>query len=400
MTLLCLFLAQVATADPGLSDPSFTSETFIQLRHDLFGDPMVPAYQYLTLREHHRGVDVNLIAGLEWVAGLDHTSDFDLYAMNVSIQAENTTWMVGRQQAIGAVRLQSFDGVRGSVRGTNLLVEGWGGVARHFDVDDVLDGAGLGRVQATFFAGPLLVRAGLQADVNFTQEYVVREDVEARLRIGGGSWAPEARASAVLTEDGEQVFLERARVQLSTWVAHRVQVTLYAQHQVGADPLYRFGDRILTTFAPDGVDEVGVRGRWVDQRWSMVSGRYALTSYDQRDGRAWGHVVDAFFSPPRARSPLTVVPAYRFRAGPGGVYHAASAEGRLRVWKRGELITRAAVVPFRKLHEPWDVVLDGSVTLAQRLGPYLRVQTGVDVTSDAVYDLDVRGHMVVTVQAP
>ena len=114
----------------------------------------------------------------------------------------------------------------------------------------------------------------------------------------------------------------------------------------------------------------------------------------------FGHGVDVVWLPPRTDRPARLLPAYRFRNGPGGVFHAFSSALEVDLGDTDDAVFRAAYVPHRKLAESWDEVVDGGAELRHWFGPQTGLSAGVDVASDALYALDVRGTAVLVVGVP
>jgi hypothetical protein len=394
-----LLLAAMAVAlEPRspLPQPAMRSDTVLAVRHDLLGERMVPAWQLVSLHQAHQGVTVQALAGMEWVAGLDHPGDTDLYLLDLGFGYRTSEWVVGRQRSVGALRPRTLDGVTGRFIAPGLVVEGSGGIARHQDLDDLQDGVGLGRTQITGWAGPLTVRAG--AEVEGGAVPVARQDLDASVQVGNGARPATLRALGVVGETpGATPTPERIHAEVGGWALERVHTAVWVGHRGAAAPESLLGDAILAAFAPEGVDEAGVRTRLSGRRWASVHGRYAVHRYRELETPVIGHAVELSHAPARSSSAVRLLPTYRFQAGVGGVFHATSAVVAADLGRGLVALGRGAVVPYRKLHQPWATAVTTGVELDQRIGAVSGVRAGVDLVADATYALDARGHVVLTV---
>ncbi|HJN73468.1 MAG TPA: hypothetical protein QGF58_05995 [Myxococcota bacterium] len=360
------------------------SETVVQVRHDFLGQRQLPASEYLRVRSEHHGVAVSGYAGLSWSGEIDP----DLYLLNASSQATWGSWEVGRQLVRGPLRPMSLDGAQLSWTRGGLQFSGWGGLARHHDLDDLADGEAMARLEARVVKGPARLRLGGLAGV------------ESSPHADGELWLGGDRAGVrALVVTGPEAPVQWARVALESSLTPGVRASIHAQHREALDPDSLFGEAITAAFAPEGVDQVGGSVRLRGARRSTLWTSYALTSHSEDEVRQWGHLVDVAWLPGRARL-WTVAPAYAFRSGPGGVFHALSARATLSLSDARSLHATAAVVPYRKLHEPWDTVLTGGLEVHSELTERLRVQAGVEAASDATHRFDLRGNAGLVVSLP
>jgi hypothetical protein len=386
--MIALFLVQPAWAAEAVE-----SETVLQARHDFFGEPYTPLYQYVRVFEETRGVDVAAYAGAEWADGLDEPVNPELYLLEASGRVGWARWTLGRQQAVEIFRPSTFDGARLELSPSDAVsVDAWGGVARHHDLDDLVDGVAVGRASLRLQSSAAALRAGLGIDPS--GEHPVQEDLEGRIRLGHRGPMPEARALLVL--GGAD--LRWSQLALSANVASGVRLTVEGEHRATWDPTDLLGESLVAAFAPTAVDSVGIGMRVSDRTWSALSVEYAFDSYEQVDERVYGHSIDASYASGRRRAPVRVVPSYRFRAGPGGMFHALYATALLDVGDDRTLGATGALVPYRKMHDPWATTLAGGLRASQALGSHVTITAGMDAASDAVYAFDLRanGTLLVT----
>ena len=369
------------------------SETVMQARHDFFGEPITPLYQYVRVFEDTDSVDVAAYGGAEWAAGIDEPGDPELYLLEASGRVGWARWTVGRQQAVEVFRPETFDGARLELSPSDSVsVDAWGGVARHHDLDDLVDGEAVGRASLRLQSGAAALRCGLGIDPE--SEHPVQEDLEGRIRLGHRGLLPEARALVVLGGSD----LRWSQLALAASVVSGVRLTLQGEHRATWDPTDLMGEALVAAFAPTAVDSVGIGMRVSDRTWSALSVSYAFDSYEQVDERVYGHAVDASYVSGRRRAPFRVVPSYRFRAGPGGMFHAGYATALLDLGDDTTLGATAAIVPYRKLHDPWATTLAGGLSASQAIGSHVTITAGADAARDAVYAFDLRanGTLVVT----
>lgn len=393
MTLLLLLLAVPAHA------LELQSETVAQIRHDFFGQPIVPLYQYLRLSQDQGGVRIDGYGSLAWSSGLDNSADPDLYQLSATSSESWGTWQVGRQQAVSVIRPWTFDGAHVVLHpAEGLQVGAWGGWSRHQDLDDLADGAGIGRLEARWFKGPFATRLGVVGQAEPGSTPTMEEDIELWFTPRSAPLSPAARALVVAGQPGDP--LQWARLELSASPISRLRTTVHAQTRTAIDPTALLGEAIIETFAPDGVDEFGGSLRVSDAHWAAFSSSYALVRYTQQDTTMWGHSVDISYQPGARNATLRVVPGYSFRAGPGGMYHALRATGEVDLDDATAVSLQAAVVPYRKLHDPWATAVTTGLDLDRDLGRLVHVQGGVDVVADALYKIDLRGTLALTVVAP
>ena len=105
---MIVLLLPVAWAADGV----YESETVLQARHDFFGEPLTPLYQYVRVFDQVGPVDVSAYAGAEWSAGVDEPVDPELYLLEARGRVGWARWTLGRQQAVDLFRPQTFDGAR------------------------------------------------------------------------------------------------------------------------------------------------------------------------------------------------------------------------------------------------------------------------------------------------
>ena len=375
-------------AAPGWAADAIESETIVQARHDFFGEPITPLYQYVRVFEHAGPVDVAAYAGGEWADGIEEPGDAELYLLEARGRTGIARWTLGRQQAIEVFRPRTFDGARIELAPSDqIAIDAWGGVARHHDLDDLEDGEATGRVSLSVRSTAASVRLGLGVDPNAT--HAVQEDAEARVRFGGAAM-PEARALVVL--GGAD--LRWGQLAIAASAVPGVRFTVEGEHRATWDPTDQLGEAVVAAFAPESVDSVGVGMRVSDRTWSAWSVDYAFDSYEQGAvaERVYGHSIDASYASGRRRAPVRVVPSYRFRAGPGGMFHAGYATALWALADPTTLSATGAVVPYRKLHDPWATALAGGLRLGQEIGSMVTLTAGIDVASDATWIVDVRGN--------
>lgn len=371
-------------------------ETVAQLRHDHFGDLYLPTWQLLRFDQAAGPVEVSGYGGVEWMAGLANPVDADIYDLNAAGDLGGGRWAVGRQQGLGALRSQTFDGVSyGRTLGERFRAEAWVGMARHQDIDDLLEWASVGRLAFGYQGRALRARAGFELADGPETDLVAREDLEAWLALGSGSRPARLGARLVVAQatgadlvSGTTV-VEWARLDFGARPWSPLETSVHLQHREAADPGSLFGDAILDALAGGAVQEAGVGLRLLGARWSALSVRTAVVGYGE--GHRWGHKADVAWMPGRSDATLRLTPSFVSRTGPGGRYHGGSARVR---WLAGDataLTGRAAAVPFQKGDEPWDLVLTGGLELQHGFTPWLRLGAMVDAATDRDSLVDVRG---------
>ena len=371
----------VATA---LAAPSAESETLAQVRHDFFGERSVPVATFLRLYED------NAYASMQAAMRLDQDAELDLYLLSASSTRPWGHWGVGRLLASAPMRPQIIDGASLGWRHQGFSVEGWGGVARQLELEDLHEGQPMARTQASWSSRSLWVRAGATLDSE------LRGDAELLYRSPGLPGRPSASLLAVASPDTPTEWL---RVEVGAAPASRLRLSAHAQHREAVDPQGLLGEAITASLARGGVDEVGLGVRLSSATWSAVSATYALSRYDEQGEPVMGHAVDASWLPPRSDGVLRVSPAYRYRSGPGGQFHATYATASLSLGDRRQLIGRAAVVPYQKLSDPWDTALTAGLELRQGWR-WAEIRGGLEAASDATYSFDLRGSCALILRWP
>src|SRR4030095_6255821 len=159
------------------------------------------------------------------------------------------------------------------------------------------------------------------------------------------------------------------------------------------------GESLVAAFAPTSVDSVGVGVRVSDRTWSSLAGSYAFDSYEQGDARVCRDALDASYVSGRRAGLLRVVPSYRLRAGPGGMFHAGYAQALLDVGDETTLGATGALVPYRKLHDPWALAVAAGLRASRAFGSHVTITAGADAARDAVYEFDLRANGTLLVQA-
>ena len=350
---------------------SAESETLAQVRHDFFGERQVPVATTLRL------VEDGAYADLQAALRLDHAADLDLHVVSASSRRHWGHWGLGRQLVHAPLRPQLIDGARLGWRQGGLSVEAWGGLARHLELDDLREGTPTGRVQAGWASGSVWTRAGATVDEE------LRGDLEVLART---AWPgrPSARALLISAPTQPTALL---RAELGASPVPRLRVTAHAQHREPLDG--PTGEALLATFAPEGADEVGLGLRWSNASWSSLAGSYALGRHEEQGQPVLGHAVDLSWTPPRSDRVLRPSPAYRYRSGPGGQFHAVHAAASVSLGDRRELRLHGAVVPYQKLDEPWDTAWVAGLEGRQRWRR-VELRLGAEAAADATFALDVR----------
>ncbi len=383
--LVGLLAAGAARAD-GLE-----AETVAQVRHDLFGERYVSAWQFLRLDGRAGPVSVDGYAALDASAGLDQPLDSDVYLLSLSGDAGPVGWSAGRMETLGALRPQTLDGARLAWGRSGVSLDLAGGVARAQALDDLLDGAGFGRLSVAWLGSGLQVRAGLQGETGADTPTIARQDLD--LRVSGSSrarpWAGGRLVAAEPLEQGGPAVLEWARLDAGLAVGGGASVAAHGQRREAADPDSLFGDALIEAFAGGAVSEAGASLRVSGARWSALSAGYALVSYERADGASWGHAADASWS--GSAGGIRVTPSWSFRAGPGGAYHAVASRVEAPLSDTMDLDVRLGIVPYRKGHDAWDVAMTLGSGLSCEVHRHLVFSAQADVARDALSLLDVRG---------
>lgn len=401
MPVRTLTVAAALLAPAWANAASLELDTVAQLRHDYLGQ----MWQLVRFDEALGPLSVQGYAGLQWLLGYDEGGDTDLYDLNLGGALGPGSWVLGRQQAMAALRSQAFDGGRVSLPlGDHLRMTAWGGLARHQDLDDLRDGAEMARLELGWSGGLLRARAGAQVETGPQTPLVLRQDAEGLLTLGTGPRPARTDVRVVLAEplgdDTGSATLEWARADLSLRPWSMLETSIHAQHREAADPLSLFGDALLDALAGGAVQQVGVGLRYLGARWSSVSARYALLSYGEALGGSLGHKVDLAWQPGRTDSAWRLSPALASRSGPGGQYHALYTRLTWQVADATELTGRTAAIPFKKAEDPWALALAGGLELQQRFAAWGSLLATVDLASDRQRLLDTRGGAVLHLEWP
>jgi hypothetical protein len=389
---LLLCAAALLGAAPVLAG-SLELESVAQLRHDHYGELYVPAWQLMRFEQAAGSVELQGYAGFEWLAGVPFPTDTDIYHLSAAGSLGDGRLELGRQRGSGALRSQTFDGA--SYRhalGERLWTSAWLGMARHQDVDDILDFASVGRAELGWSGDALWLRGGLEMADGPDTELIARQDVEGLLRLGSGARAGRFGARAVVAEPieaGGGAVLEWARTDLALRPWSPLELSFHAQHREAADPGSLFGDAIIDALAGGVVQEAGAGLRLIGARWSSLSTRTAVVSYGE--GHDWGYKVDVAWLPGRSDASLRLGPALSSRTGPGGQFHALSSQLRWSASDATSLAGTAAVVPYRKGEQPWATLVTGGLQLRQRVAGWARLGAMVDLATDGGELFDVRG---------
>ena len=400
LPLLLALTAHAQDVPVPTAKSSAESETMAQIRHDLFGATFVPFYQYIRFDSQSGNTQFVGYAGIGAVSGLDHPPNVDLYTLHAQRKAGRGEWVLGRQQASTLQRRQTFDGARYWWRPNgHVALDAWGGVARHFDLDDFRDGTGIGRIAMNLRGGPMLVRAGAQVEAGKDTPFIAREDLQARATLGKGVDAPVLEGLISIAEPDFTV--EWGRVEVRVPVGGRVDLGLHGQHREAANPNALFGDAILATLAGGGVNEAGVSVIAYGPQWARFSGTYRLVDYTgPTAGQGLGHEIDLAYMPGRTGKSYRITPSYSFRSGPNGAYHAFYVVADDRLDDGTRVQARAAVVPFQKGHDRWRVAVDGGLEGSRDLTPGTSLRASLDAATDGTFKVDLRLGAAITVRLP
>lgn len=368
-------------------------ETVAQLRHDHFGDLYVPAWQLMRFEQAAGSVALQGYAGFEWLAGVPWPTDTDIYHLAASGELGGGAWSAGRQRGRGALRAQTYDGVSyARAIGDHFHTAAWLGMARHQDVDDILDFASMGRAELGWSGSSLWLRGGVEVADGADTPMIARQDLEGTVRMGSGPRAGRFGTRLVVAEpieEGGGAVLEWARADLAVRPWSPLELSVHAQHREAADPRSLFGDAILDALAGGVVQEAGLGLRVIGARWSSLSARYAMVSYgeDQR----WGYRADLAWQPGQSDATLRVSPGLSSRVGPGGQYHALSSILRWRASDATQLSGSLALVPYSQAEQPWSTLVTGGLQLQQRVADWAQIGALLDVAADDAGLMDVRG---------
>lgn len=379
-------------------------ETVAQVRRDLFGQWMLPAYELVRVTLPGDRTSVDALAAVEWTAGVERAADLDVYYLSWAREGERADLSVGRLRAIGALRPQTLDGVRLDVPlGGALTIESWAGWARHQDLADLLDGAGMGRLGLRLVHGGVAGRLGVETEVGPEVPLLLRQDVEVSAEARGGKVRPGVSARAVVAEPlgaGGGAVPEWLEVEGSLHPGAGFETLAHARHRAAADPGSLFGDAVLDALSGGAVQELGGKVRWTGSRWSSISASYTSLFYARDAGAVPGHGVDAAWRSPRGELGFVVIPSYTWRTGPGGSYHAVAITEHLPLGDATRLDLREGVVPYQKVDEPWDLAATAGLDVGRNLGRMVRCRGSVEVASDAFNLLDARGGLALEVLLP
>lgn len=377
------------------------------LRHDYFGETYLPTWHWLRVDRPVGPTRVRGYLGLAWEAGFEHAVDPDFHHLSVRGPLGSGSWTLGRQQGAGALRMQTFDGA--SVTrplGDHLSLEAWAGLARHQDLDDLVDNAAMSRLGLGWRSGPVQARGGAEVQAGAGTPPVLRQDLEGRIRLGSGARPARLHGRAVVAEaagDWDSPLAapvpEWAEAGLSVRPFSALEARVHALHRETADPGSLFGDALLQTLAGGSVQEAGLGLRVFGTRHAVLSGRYAVLLREDDRSRP-GHRIDLSWFPPLGSRHWHIVPAVSSRMGAYGQYHALTARGRWSVSDATTVHTRAAVVPFQAQDDPWDLALTGGLELQQACARWMRVRAMVDAARDREQLVDLRGGLALTVGWP
>ena len=370
-----------------MAAPQVQSETVVEIRHDLFGQPIVPVFQYLRLTEDEGPVSVDGYLGLEAASdgGSEHPR---IYAFNAAGNWRGSDWRVGTQTVLLPSHPQTMDGGRLAVP----LAPGAGevtmilGNARRHDLDDLAAGVGLGRLEWRVDHAQWAARAGVQTEVG-AGPVVGRQDLELR---AGNPRQGQVAALVAIAEPGPG--LEWGRIEARTWMESRVEVTGWVERRETIVETL-LADDILGRFSESPVDEVGGRLRLVDARRNSVAASYGIGRYTPVDVAATTHRFDVEW---RSSRPTIPRPAWRFRTGPGGEYHAVSVQSVAPLLDDLALVWRGAAIPYRRGSDVWRLAGTAGGDLVGPLGHIGRLAVGADAASDAVWAIDLRAHVALT----
>ncbi len=397
MTAFVVQLALVSQlAHAQVTPPTAELETIAQVRYDLFGEKMVPLTQYMNIVQ--RLGDVSIVANTAqvWDAGIENSSTTDLYTVEAEVRRPWIDATVGRTSALGHYRLVTFDGARALVRpAEGLQVSAWGGIARHHDLDDLRDGAPVGRIEARYGDGALHGRLGAQIDGAEDGPAIGRQDIEARVEL-----LDRGYVSGKVVATQPTFAMEWARLEAAVRPVMPIEGSVHLQHREVVDLNSIFGDAILETLAGGEVDELGVGLRADGAKMTTFSMSWSGSRYERVDGDQYGHGIEASWLPTLPGAVFRWYPSYRFRAGPGGMFHAVYATTKVDLSDTTELMVRGAVVPFRKTHLPWMTALDVMSEVEQQLLPQVHLAVNADLATDRVALFDARVGMRLLVEVP
>lgn len=384
-----------------LARAEVSMEGIAQARQDLLGEPYYPAWTYLSAR-HAGPVSVDAYAGLDWAAGLEQSSDADIYTLAFSGQGAAGRWAAGRQIGLASLRRQTYDGLSLALPlGGGFELASWGGWARHQDLDDLSEGSGVARASIEWRHPRAIAVLGAQFEGGPDDPAMLRQDLQARVQAGPRQAPGWLSARVVLAEDPSE-----AGPAVPEWAEGAAGIRLwspigagvYLRHRETADPESLFGDAILQDLAGGVVEEWGGNLSLQGRRWSSVDARYARTFYD--DGASTGHSADLSYLPPRTDAPFSLLPAWSYRSGPGGVYHAFSARGTMRIGERADLGVKVALIPFHRDQEPWTFLGVGGLDARRRLHRNLLLTGGADLVAGDGEPVDARLLVSILVESP
>jgi hypothetical protein len=80
------------------------------------------------------------------------------------------------------------------------------------------------------------------------------------------------------------------------------------------------------------------------------------------------------------------------------MFHAGYAQALLDVGDDTTLGATGALVPYRKLHDPWALAVAAGLRAGRSFGSHVTITAGADAASDAIYAFDLRanGTLLVT----
>ncbi|MES2639460.1 MAG: hypothetical protein V4850_08240 [Myxococcota bacterium] len=382
--------------------PEAVTTTVVQARPDTLGAPFVAAWQSASGTWDLGGARLEGYGEVGWPAGVDSPVVPEIYVLTADGGAARIDWTLGRQRIELPTWGRLLDGGRFAWSPSDVVrLEVWAGQARHVGLDGLTSGAPLARVAATVSAGDWFGVAGVWAEAGpkLTKGGALHPDLRLRWRSTNVPLRPDITALGSLGIAGGATVVERARVEVMVRPAAGVRARLHAEHRQSAHGAAPLGPAILTTFAPDGADELGVGLGRSDARRAELWASVAMQTWKAGADRELGARAEVVWRPTCSAESWCVSPAWHGVTGPGGVYQSFGASTALPVPEPLFLTVNAAVIPYRKPHSPWDTALVlGATAEVRPTTSFWSLSVGGEVARDAIAPVDPRAWLALRLE--
>ncbi len=378
------------------------STTVVQARPDMLGDVFVPLRQSLWGQGQFGGVAIEGYGDLAWSAGVDREVLPEMYVLAADGGGATVDWTVGRHRIDLPTFGRMLDGGRiGWSPNDVVRVEAWAGHARHVGLDGFASGAPLVRAAASYrrqrFSSTLGAWAELGDAANVHTDLRARwQDVRSRVR-------PDVAVLGSVALGGDEPAFERLRFDAGLRPVSGVDVRVWGEHREVAAPVSALGQSILAAFAPDGVDELGAGVGFTDTRRDQLWVEGGVQSWIAAadEDPSTGFTGQVSWRPTCGASTWCLSPGWRAASGPGGVYHAVSANLAVPTPHPVALAVHGVVVPFRKPFLAWDTAVAVGATVGLEPAEAVwSLRLGGEVARDTTATVSPRGWLAFRMETP